>query len=228
MPRSVPDDIRHEAISMMQAGFGQREIQTALGLSRDYLRALAKQNNHVFPRNGVEVIGQEVECLNCRKMFRRSASKVKRSEHHLCSNECRKIYFRGSLHFNWKNGKYSQTFSKWITSQAAYKDWRSAVLIRDKNRCVISGQTVGLEAHHIFQKAEDFSPEKSFDVSNGITVCKPIHNRLHQLSKNGVTTQEHLDQVKKEFEEGKIDMTKGLSKKIKQAKEEETVNAGND
>lgn len=60
----------------------------------------------------------------------------------------------------------------------AYSEWRRAVLARDKSRCVACGATAPLHAHHIKPWAS--FPEQRFDVGNGVMLCAPCHQALHQ------------------------------------------------
>ena len=60
-----------------------------------------------------------------------------------------------------------------------YRAWRTAVYERDSYTCQRCGQRgVSLEAHHIEPWAT--CPEKRFVVSNGVTLCKECHRKLHR------------------------------------------------
>jgi len=60
-----------------------------------------------------------------------------------------------------------------------YRKWRSAVLERDAQRCVICGISRQLCVHHL----DDFSEHiaKRLVLENGITLCRSCHKRLHDL-----------------------------------------------
>lgn len=199
MPKKVSIFDRNRALTMMHDGVSQREISKQTGLSRPYLRKLAGEVGFQFPRNGFEIIGDICICSNCFVWFRRSSSRVQRSNKHFCSADCRKAHFTGPSHPNWKQGSSAKSFSTWVLNQGAYKDWRKQVLERDNHRCQISGRDFDLEAHHILPKAEGFSPETAFDVDNGITLNKEVHTRLHQLVSEGYSYQDCLKKLKDEF-----------------------------
>ena len=58
-----------------------------------------------------------------------------------------------------------------------YRKWRKAVLERDGNKCVITGSTRHLHAHHI--EHASYNKDLRFVVSNGVTVHKWVHLFLH-------------------------------------------------
>jgi 5-methylcytosine-specific restriction endonuclease McrA len=180
--------------------YGQYDIHYETGLSRPYLRKLAREIGHQFPRNGVEVIGVLCMCSNCGTMFRKAPSRVKRATHQFCDQICREAWFKGANHPSWKTGKSAATFSTWVKNQQQYKDFVAAVLERDNYTCQISGKTDDLAVHHIFMKAEQFNPEKAFEVSNGITVNVDVHKRIHQLIREGLGFEQAVEKVRSEYE----------------------------
>lgn len=199
MPRTVSAAEKSYAISLMIDGVGQRDISRKTGLSRPYLRKIAKMIGHQFPRNGVEVVGMVCVCGNCGAFFRRSASKVRRAKIQYCDTVCKKAFMQGPNHPAWKTGKTATTFSKWILNQTGYKKWRTAVLEKDGYKCAISGRTDKLEAHHILPKAEDLYSELSLDPNNGITVNKEVHTRIHEIIREGYGFEEAVEKVKEEY-----------------------------
>lgn len=64
-----------------------------------------------------------------------------------------------------------------------YRNWRSAVLEKDQHKCVLTGLTNHLHAHHL-NNASYFKEER-FDVSNGVTVHKLVHLMFHILFMKG-------------------------------------------
>ena len=179
MPRIVSSGEKSVAVQMMLDGVSQREIHRITGLSRPFIRKLSKQVNFQFARNGVEVVGDICICANCQVWFRRSKSKIERANKQFCGDICRKAHATGPNHPSWKHGDSAKTFSTWIVNQSEYKNWREAVLQKDNYSCVISGRSNELEAHHVLPKAEFMSPDKAFDINNGITLNKEVHTRIH-------------------------------------------------
>lgn len=189
----------NRAVELMAQGMGQRDIERETNLSRPYLRKIAKQIGHQFPRNGIEIVGKLCMCANCGSFFRKPPSKAERAKKQFCENECREAYFKGSLHPSWKTGKSANTFSSWVKNQTAYDSWREAVLERDDHKCIISGRTDNLQAHHIMMKAESFSPEKAFDIDNGITLNFDVHQDMHSLMREGFEFDEAVAKLKEKY-----------------------------
>ncbi len=83
---------------------------------------------------------------------------------------------RGRKPWNWQGKSSKQTR---IRKSAKYKEWRLAVYQRDGFRCVGCGDERGhnLQAHHKMSFAG--YPDSRFDVSNGVTLCKKCHGKMH-------------------------------------------------
>lgn len=80
---------------------------------------------------------------------------------------------RGELSPRWKGGKHRSERARDMARQE-YKHWRSDVFNRDNwtcQTCQVRG--VYLEAHHI--KSWSKYPELRYELSNGVTLCKPCH-----------------------------------------------------
>lgn len=200
MPRKVSPQELHRAVQLIISNeHSQREICKITGLSRPYIRKLCNRIGIQFPRNGIEILGELCMCLNCSGLFRRPPSKVKRAEKVFCSEICKYAYSKGANHPSWGEGK-AKTFSQWIMSQSQYKHWREAVLERDGHTCQISGRTDNLEAHHVNPKVETESPDKVFDVNNGITLNKEIHTEIHKLIREGKGFNEAIEYLKNKYQ----------------------------
>jgi 5-methylcytosine-specific restriction endonuclease McrA len=77
----------------------------------------------------------------------------------------------------WKGGQKKERGQQ--MSRAAYRDWRTAVYARDDwtcRQCGARSNGVYLNAHHI--KQWSLHPELRYDVSNGITLCRPCHQAI--------------------------------------------------
>lgn len=70
--------------------------------------------------------------------------------------------------------------SETLRRRGAYNKWRKLVYLRDNYTCQECGliakpHSKKLDAHHIVPCREDES--LMYEVSNGITLCKPCHNK---------------------------------------------------
>ncbi|WP_053364078.1 HNH endonuclease signature motif containing protein [Bacillus sp. FJAT-27251] len=111
----------------------------------------------------------EIKCLNCEIKIEKVYSSIQRSQRNYCSYDCYKDYLR-------KNRV--ETID--ITDSAEYKSWRKRVYIRDGYRCKMpecSSNSRQIAAHHIYPKK--LYPEKQFDITNGITLCKKCHEKTY-------------------------------------------------
>lgn len=57
--------------------------------------------------------------------------------------------------------------------------WKEGVLRKDHLKCFITGQTRDLQAHHL--ESWDSALDKRYDISNGITLTKKIHQEFHSM-----------------------------------------------
>jgi 5-methylcytosine-specific restriction endonuclease McrA len=200
MPRIVTAGEKDYAIRLMLEGkMSQRDMEKETGLSRPYLRKLAREIGYQFPRNGVEVIGKICMCSNCSTMFRRPPSKAERAKNQFCDTYCKEAFMKGPLHPSWKHGKSAATFSQWVKNQSEYHKFREAVLERDGYKCQVSGRTDNLQVHHILPKAEGFSPEKAFDPENGMTLNFDVHQEIHELIRDGLDYEEAIQKLKQKY-----------------------------
>lgn len=199
MPKIVQSNIKMAAINSMLDGMGQRDIERQTGLSRPYIRRLAKQIGHVFPRNGIEIKGQLCSCVNCLEFFYKPKSRMDRASLQFCSEICRKAYFKGPAHPMWAGGSSVKSFSSWVKNQSSYKQWQADVLEKDGHKCVISGRTDNLQCHHILPKREDLHPELALCVDNGLTLNEEVHREIHALIHKGVGYEDAVTQLKAKY-----------------------------
>lgn len=83
----------------------------------------------------------------------------------------------GPLHHSWKGGVSKNDKSRYWSLE--YRLWRRAVFARDNFTCQHCGTyRCFLNAHHI--KAFAQFPALRFDVTNGITLCRPCHTAEHR------------------------------------------------
>lgn len=82
----------------------------------------------------------------------------------------------GHHHPRWKGGVTEE--SQRERSSARSVEWRRAVFARDDYTCQECGQRgYKLNAHHIKGWAD--YPNLRFELSNGVTLCKSCHERIH-------------------------------------------------
>jgi 5-methylcytosine-specific restriction endonuclease McrA len=106
-------------------------------------------------------------CHNCQGEIEKVVSSYNKSHKSFCSNTCYKDYL-----------KKHRVVTEVITDSAEYKEWRKKVYIRDAYKCQMPGcssNSKQIAAHHIYPKR--LYPEKRFEVSNGITLCKKCHEK---------------------------------------------------
>lgn len=86
----------------------------------------------------------------------------------------RRDRFFGADNPNWKGGIPYKDPDR---SRYRSKEWAKAVKNRDGWTCRECGATDGLHAHHI-KRWRDY-PELRYELSNGLTLCHPCHEKAH-------------------------------------------------
>ena len=113
-------------------------------------------------------------CMACNKKFEVYPSEIRKNAGKFCSIKCRTKLWKGKNHPLYKATNRSDR--NMIYNSKRYKYWRTKVFIRDEFTCVECGQIGGkLEAHHI--KAYALYPKLRFITENGVTLCKPCHQK---------------------------------------------------
>lgn len=93
-------------------------------------------------------------------------------------------YAKGEMAPNWKGGIASKNHV--ARTSKAFIEWRKAVFARDNWTCQnCEAHGVHLHPHHIKGFAK--YPELRFEVTNGLTLCKPCHLAHHGLTKKDAT-----------------------------------------
>jgi hypothetical protein len=114
-------------------------------------------------------------------------SKLTKGQRRSPKSEFKKGQFAKEKHPFWKGGVTTE--NRLARGSKEFKEWRKKVFERDDYTCQKCGtkSSVGvkvyLHPHHI----KDFAlfKELRFEVSNGITLCKDCHLKLHGLYKGG-------------------------------------------
>ena len=80
---------------------------------------------------------------------------------------------RGENNYQWNPNK-----SEGERNTPEYREWRRKVLIRDEYICQKCGETYwSMTAHHVLNFKDNASLR--YDVSNGVTLCRPCHIEFH-------------------------------------------------
>jgi 5-methylcytosine-specific restriction endonuclease McrA len=88
----------------------------------------------------------------------------------------------GEGHPNWKGGHSKERQARYKTPE--YRQFVNTVLERDNYTCQWCGaknglgETIVLQVHHIIHYWERL--DLAYDVENGITLCKPCHQKAHK------------------------------------------------
>lgn len=84
---------------------------------------------------------------------------------------------RGTACHSFRDGRLAERRGQRFSID--YKRWRFDVFSRDLFTCQECGDAKGgnLRAHHVKPFASH--PELRFDVSNGVTLCDPCHDKKH-------------------------------------------------
>ncbi len=135
------------------------------------------------------------QICSCGKPFMAYQSRLDYYNHVYCSQSC---YFKygnhGLIIGDYTSKKEYETFSAQLRSTAAYLRWRKQCLERDSSKCVTCGEVKGVTVHHkipvssfIINHGFDHNKiEKDdtwTDLSNGITLCRSCHKKIHTRDK---------------------------------------------
>lgn len=138
-------------------------------------------------------------CMNCKKEFTVAKSLLRLK---FCSMPCYQMASRGrhpwnymksgvqkgywagkkrpeisgSNNYQWKEDRTIQLEKHRLRSTLEWKSWRSSVFTRDNFTCIDCGaHGVYVEPHHIIPLKQSLS--RAFDITNGITLCRPCHKK---------------------------------------------------
>lgn len=82
-------------------------------------------------------------------------------------------------------------------NSSKFKTWRKKVLYRDNHTCQLTGKTHNLDVHHL--DGYNWCIEKRFDINNGITLFKPIHDKFHEQYGLGNNTRKQFEEFKRNY-----------------------------
>lgn len=124
-----------------------------------------------------EEVLRKIKIANQRSARMRRGVKLSIETRKLISKTVRERAARGPQCHSYKDGKADER--RGLRFSLIYKRWRYDVFSRDHFTCQRCEDKRGgnLVAHHIKAFAE--YPELRFDISNGLTLCKPCHKKIH-------------------------------------------------
>ena len=167
--------ITNNAVLMQRFGVSQSTILRCareLGLKKDpaYRREVQRQN-----ATGRVMSPASRKTLREKALGRKISDETKRKILH--TKRKNGTLPKGDKHYKWKGGRPWERFKN-----PEYLAWRAAVLERDGYVCQQCGRQCkkyehGLAAHHVKPYAE--FPELRYEISNGLTLCRQCHMRLH-------------------------------------------------
>ena len=131
------------------------------------------QSCHMKHQNPNKPIGKTFFCENCGKPTVRRPCEEKKSATgmYFCGPECWYAYNVGPRHYLWGGGQDGRNSEE-------YREWRAAVIERDKGFCRLCRARQDLAAHHIVPWR--IWRKGRYDVSNGITLCRSCHSMFQQ------------------------------------------------
>ena len=148
------------------------------GMRGLHLSPLSEFKKGMIPWNK----GTKHFCLECGKSVWRK------------SDRCKECFAKWKFQINenhprWKGG--ITPANKRIRSTVNWAKWRASVFARDSFTCKECGVRGGfLEPHHIIPIRSD--KNKLFDINNGITLCRPCHQKTIWKESNFVEKYSRL------------------------------------
>ena len=100
----------------------------------------------------------------------------------------------------WNKGLRSKKYyeAEILRNSAEYTNFRLNVFCRDKYTCQVTGKRGGiLNVHHLYSFTD--YPELRFELSNGVTLSKEIHNKFHKIYGKKHNTAEQFFEFIKDY-----------------------------
>lgn len=112
-----------------------------------------------------------VECATCGTRFNKYHAEIRKNaaDKHFCSPACWYSFNQRDNHYLWSGGQDGRMSREG-------RQWRKAVMKRDRGFCRVCHATERLEAHHI--KPFRSHPDVRWEVTNGITLCRDCHVKV--------------------------------------------------
>jgi len=182
-------------------GVGAQTIQTALKLENVQIRNM-KEAQNLYLNNHNERSEKQSEFMKknnpmfkeeIRKNVTKGLLKYYKKHPHTLQHKI-KLSLARTKEKEFTGFKVSQVTK--IRKSDRYKEWRKNVFERDKYTCQITGKrSVGdIISHHI--KSFSNNPDLRFEVNNGFTMGKELHNKFHKTYGYGNNTRRQLEEFK--------------------------------
>lgn len=132
---------------------------------------------------GLRVVKPILTCAFCGKEFERYPSEIRKMSergytHVFCGHKCRAAMIAAQFD---PPRPYMGEHTSVPRNGAKTREWRKAVFERNSHTCQDCGITnVLMCAHHI--KPYALYTALRYEVSNGLTLCYPCHEKRHSLS----------------------------------------------
>jgi 5-methylcytosine-specific restriction endonuclease McrA len=131
-------------------------------------------------------------CITCKAEFYPHIKNGKLQKY--CSPPC---YFKdkkgnpnimGENNYQWKKNRTEYQDKCLLRASVRWKEWRRAVFERDRYTCQECGRVgVYLESHHIIPvRTLGLDSPLLFEITNGITLCRPCHTKTMRKELNFV------------------------------------------
>ena len=162
---------------------------------------ITKINSNLRGKNSKNYKRVKVLCDVCNKEIEIEPYRLKVSEHHYCSKECK---YKGNSKY--QSGVNNPSYNPNKTDEERqkerkyleYYEWRREVYKRDNWTCQITKIKGGeIVAHHLNSYNTD--KEHRTDVRNGITLSKEIHALFHKEYGYGNNTREQFEEFKQRY-----------------------------
>lgn len=78
---------------------------------------------------------------------------------------------------------FTNTVDQRVRNTGKYKNWVTAVKVRDGYKCKVCNSESDLQVHHI--KSVKEYPDLITKLDNGVTLCSACHNKAHTVFSDG-------------------------------------------
>lgn len=140
------------------------------------------------------------ECLcYCGKISYPTTSNLTKKKNPTISCGCL-LLEKGKNHFNWKDSipEEDRILKRGVVKNPLYIEWIEKVYARDDYTCQLTNKKgIKLSAHHLY--AWNSHADLRFDVNNGVTIDRNIHDKFHKIYGKGNNTKEQFEEFVRKF-----------------------------